>query len=112
MKNASILSIASLLFAMLFVSQTVSAQWSQNLTTKSITTIANFNLAPNAMLGIGTSTPANAKLDVQGYIGNTIATFRRSNNSRGISIVGDWPGLLLQRNGKINVLWVFWYRKF
>jgi len=62
-------------------------------------TPGNINMAVNSFIGsagnvgIGTSTPDKAKLMVQGAVGNTIAMFKRSSTSKGVSIVGDWPGI-------------------
>lgn len=44
-------------------------------------------------VGVGTTTPTDAKLAVLGSAGNTIASFRKNATGRGIAIVGDWPGL-------------------
>lgn len=86
MKNASFFSTAILLISALFISQTVQAQWSQSSTVIYPTTLSK-------NVSIGTASPFSAKFSVQGSIGNTIASFRRSTTGRGVSIVGDWPGL-------------------
>lgn len=44
-------------------------------------------------IGFGTSTPNLAHLQVEGMIGNTIALFRNTPSSQGISLIADWPGL-------------------
>ncbi len=93
MKNASIFSTILLIVSTLFLTQTAQAQLAQNSTTKTITTNTDFNNAANAILGIGTATPSNAKLNVQGAIGNTVASFRKSATGKGVSIVSDWPGV-------------------
>lgn len=93
MKNASIFSTVLLLLVALFISQTVQAQLTQNTTTKTITTNTDFNNAANAMLGVGTATPSNAKLNVQGAVGNTVSIFQKSATGKGVSIVSDWPGV-------------------
>ena len=54
------------------------------------------NLSINAFggnVGMGTSTPTKAKLQVNGFVGNTVGLFARSANSQGLSFVADWPGL-------------------
>ena len=47
----------------------------------------------NGRVGIGNTTPNRAHLQVQGAVGNTVATFNSSVNSNGLAIVSDWPGL-------------------
>lgn len=47
----------------------------------------------NGNTGIGNSAPALARLQVQGAVGNTVATFSGSANSQGVSVVSDWPGI-------------------
>ncbi len=42
-------------------------------------------------VGIGTNAPTNAKLEVQGYVGQSVAMFKRSATSAGIAIAADWP---------------------
>ncbi|MBC7774711.1 MAG: hypothetical protein H7246_04670 [Phycisphaerae bacterium] len=93
MKNASIFSTTLLILSALFLTQTAQAQLNQNTVTKSITTNTDFNNAANAILGVGTATPSNAKLNVQGAVGNTVASFRKSATGKGVSIVSDWPGV-------------------
>ncbi len=44
-------------------------------------------------VGIGTLTPALAKLQVEGSVGNTIALFRRTSTGAGVSLIGDAPGV-------------------
>ncbi|RZJ66168.1 MAG: hypothetical protein EOO50_10915 [Flavobacterium sp.] len=44
-------------------------------------------------VGFGISSPDRAQLQVQGAIGNTVATFNEYQNSFGISLVTDWPGI-------------------
>lgn len=44
-------------------------------------------------VGIGTQVPTNARLQVEGMVGNTSAIFKGGANSLGISMVSDWPGL-------------------
>lgn len=48
---------------------------------------------PNGLVGIGTSIQNRAKLQVEGYVGNTVATFNAAANSNGVAIVSDWPGI-------------------
>ena len=93
MKNASIFSTVLLILSALFLTQTAQAQLNQNSITKSITTNSEFNGKPNAVFGIGATTGFNAKLDVQGAYGNTVASFRKSATGKGVAIVSDWPGV-------------------
>lgn len=45
-------------------------------------------------VAIGKETPPDrAGLEVQGSVGNTMATFQRTAGGQGIALVGDWPGL-------------------
>lgn len=44
-------------------------------------------------VGIGSTSPTEAKLVVQGAAGNTVALFRKTATSKGLSIVTDWPGI-------------------
>jgi len=44
-------------------------------------------------VGLGTGTPVRAKLEVNGFVGNTVGLFSRTSNSQGISLVSDWPGV-------------------
>jgi hypothetical protein len=50
-------------------------------------------IMPNGNVGIGTSTPDLAKLQVQGMVGNTVAMFSDMATSTGISLVADYPGI-------------------
>jgi uncharacterized protein (TIGR02145 family) len=47
----------------------------------------------NGNIGIGTSTPDLAKLQVHGMVGNTVAMFSDIATSTGISLVADYPGI-------------------
>lgn len=47
----------------------------------------------NGNTGIGTITPDRAKLQAQGAVGNTVATFNLNANSLGMAMVSDWPGI-------------------
>ena len=47
----------------------------------------------NGNTGIGNVTPDRAKLQTQGAVGNTVATFNLNVNSLGIAMVSDWPGI-------------------
>lgn len=47
----------------------------------------------NGNTGIGTVSPDRAKLQTQGAVGNTVATFNLSPNSLGMAMVSDWPGI-------------------
>lgn len=47
----------------------------------------------NGNTGIGNSAPSIARLQVEGAVGNTVATFNRTANSQGLSLVSDWPGV-------------------
>lgn len=47
----------------------------------------------SGLVGVGNTTPNRAKLQVEGVVGNTVATFNSSANSNGLAIVSDWPGL-------------------
>jgi hypothetical protein len=44
-------------------------------------------------VGIGTNDVSLGKLVVQGAVGNTMALFRRSASSAGVSLIGDAPGV-------------------
>lgn len=46
-------------------------------------------------VGIGTNDPSLGKLVVQGSVGQTIAMFRKSSSSAGITIAADWPEIYL-----------------
>jgi hypothetical protein len=64
-------------------------------------TSSTFLVTANALLlnpfggnvGVGLSTPTEAKLVVQGAAGNTVALFKKASTSRGLAIVSDWPGI-------------------
>lgn len=47
----------------------------------------------NGNTGIGTTTPDRARLQTQGAVGNTVATFNLAANSLGMAMVSDWPGI-------------------
>ncbi len=47
----------------------------------------------NGNVGIGNAFPDRAQLQVQGAIGNTVATFNSGLNSLGMAMVSDWPGI-------------------
>ncbi|SCX85522.1 hypothetical protein [Flavobacterium caeni] len=47
----------------------------------------------NGNTGIGTIAPDRAKLQTQGAVGNTVATFNLNANSLGMAMVSDWPGI-------------------
>ena len=47
----------------------------------------------NGNAGIGTTLPDRAKLQTQGAVGNTVATFNLAANSLGMAMVSDWPGI-------------------
>ena len=47
----------------------------------------------NGNTAIGNIIPSLARLQVEGAVGNTVATFNGSTNSQGVSIVSDWPGV-------------------
>jgi hypothetical protein len=44
-------------------------------------------------VGIGTSSPILAKLQVQGAVGNTTAMFSQGANTQGVSLISDWPAI-------------------
>ena len=44
-------------------------------------------------VGIGTASPTLAKFVVHGMVGNTVAMFKGSSTSQGISFADDWPGI-------------------
>ncbi len=48
---------------------------------------------PNGLVGIGTSIQTRAKLQTQGAVGNTVATFNLNANSAGLALVSDYPGV-------------------
>lgn len=47
----------------------------------------------NGNTGIGITTPDRARLQTQGAVGNTVATFNLAANSLGMAMVSDWPGI-------------------
>ncbi len=47
----------------------------------------------NGNTGIGTTAPDRARLQTQGAVGNTVATFNLAANSLGMAMVSDWPGI-------------------
>lgn len=56
--------------------------------------LGNSGIFMGGSVGIGTATPALARLQVDGMTGNTTALFRgNSTTSQGISMVADWPGI-------------------
>ena len=73
MKNIQFSATALLLTIALFCTNTLSAQWSQNSAS-----IWNTNL--NSNVGIGTSTPTNAKLQFANTVGNKITFYDHGNN--------------------------------
>lgn len=55
---------------------------------------SNYGLVvANGNTGIGTIVPDRAKLQTQGAVGNTVATFNLNANSLGMAMVSDWPGI-------------------
>jgi hypothetical protein len=50
-------------------------------------------IVANGNTGIGTTAPDRAKLQTQGAVGNTVATFNLAANSLGMAMVSDWPGI-------------------
>ena len=84
MKNASILPTL-LILTSLFFGQTAQAQWSNGASV--------YVQDPTKKVGIGTTNPTAAKLEVEGAIGNTVALFRKASTGKGLSIVSDWPGI-------------------
>jgi len=55
---------------------------------------SNYGLVvANGNTGIGTIAPDRARLQTQGAVGNTVATFNLSTNSLGMAMVSDWPGI-------------------
>ena len=60
----------------------------------------------NGNVGIATTNPTLAKLQIEGMIGNTSAIFRGSAISQGISMVADWPGIYFNSyfNGGIRAM--------
>lgn len=60
----------------------------------------------NGNTGIGTSTPTMARLQVQGWVGNTVATFKGTSTSQGVAIVSDWPAFFMNcyYNGGVKAM--------
>lgn len=60
----------------------------------------------NGNVGIATTNPSLAKLQIEGMIGNTTAIFKGSATSQGISMVADWPGIYFNSyyNGGIRAM--------
>ncbi len=54
----------------------------------------------NGNVGIGSTAPAKAKLEVEGKVGNTVAIFSRD---QGISLVAHWPNIGF--NGYFDTAW-------
>lgn len=55
---------------------------------------SNYGLVvANGNTGIGTTAPDRARLQTQGAVGNTVATFNLTPNSLGMAMVSDWPGI-------------------
>ncbi|MBN8642519.1 MAG: hypothetical protein J0L86_11970 [Flavobacteriales bacterium] len=55
---------------------------------------SNYGLVvANGNTGIGTTAPDRARLQTQGAVGNTVATFNLAANSLGMAMVSDWPGI-------------------
>jgi hypothetical protein len=50
-------------------------------------------IMPNGNVGIGTTSPDLAKLQVRGMVGNTVAMFSDMATSTGIALVADYPGV-------------------
>lgn len=65
-------------------------------------------------IGIGTATPSLARLHVEGMVGNTVAMFRGSPTSKGISFVADWPGIFFNSyfNGGVKAMSAVGYSSF
>jgi hypothetical protein len=57
-------------------------------------------------VGIGTDDPSKAKLVVQGSVGQSIAMFKKSASSAGISIAADWPEIYFNSyyNGGVKAM--------
>lgn len=79
MKTLSFFQI-TLFVLFLFISQTAQAQW--------VNSASIYTSDANKKVGIGTSNPAEAKLVVNGSVGNTVAMFGQG--QAGISLVRDW----------------------
>ena len=57
-------------------------------------------------LGIGTNDPSTAKIVIQGSVGQSIAMFKKSASSAGISIAADWPEIYFNSyyNGGVKAM--------
>ncbi|MBL7926091.1 MAG: hypothetical protein JNK61_04200 [Bacteroidia bacterium] len=57
-------------------------------------------------VGIGTNDPSKAKLMVQGSVGQSVAMFKKSASSAGISIAADWPEIYFNSyyNGGVKAM--------
>ncbi len=57
-------------------------------------------------VGIGTNDPSKAKLVVQGSVGQSVAMFKKSASSAGISIAADWPEIYFNSyyNGGVKAM--------
>ncbi len=58
-----------------------------------VITLLSIQAGQSQNVGIGTSTPTRAKLEVDGLVGNTAAIFGGGNGETGISVVANIPGL-------------------
>jgi hypothetical protein len=58
------------------------------------------------MLVLETDDPSKAKLVVQGSVGQSIAMFKKSASSAGISIAADWPEIYFNSyyNGGVKAM--------
>jgi hypothetical protein len=52
-----------------------------------------FIIQDDGDVGIGTSNPSTARLQVEGMTGNTTAIFKGNSTSRGVAMVADWPAI-------------------
>ncbi|MEI8201368.1 MAG: collagen-like protein [Bacteroidota bacterium] len=71
-------------------------------------------LGNRANVGIGTSSPLLAPLQVQGSVGNTVAYFSKDSVSKGVSIISDDPGIYFNSywNGGAKAMGHFGYPTF